>query len=717
MEPLTIPFHHDVLILTAQIAILLFTARTLGEIAQRLGQPSVVGELLAGIVLGPSLLGKYIPFLHHIFSLKQPAQGYLLESLSLIGVMLLLLLTGFETDLKLIARRARSVMGAATGGLILPLISGFLIAQAVPDALLVDPSQRMVFALFLATAMSISAIPVIAKILIDLKLMRRDIGQSIIAAGMIDDTAGWTLLSIVTGLASGKILSVGSVLNSVGSVALFIILSFTVARWIVKLMLDFVQDEIVSSQRYITLAIITTFGWGAVSHLFHLEPMFGAFMIGIILSGMPRLPQYVHERIETITMGIFAPIFFAIAGLKVNVINLLEPKLLMTTIAILAVAIFSKVVGTYLGARFIGKQDRWTALSFGAALNARGAMGIIIATIGLSLGIISDDFFSIIILMAIVTSILSPLALRITLKHVKISDEELKRLKEEEQSKGSPIAHIHRVLVPVRSREDSERYRTMFLIKSLILQAINKKNSCSATLLSVVPPNEKNINFPAPSKPLFPQKEVVPKVVIGNDPMNAILDECQKDYDLLLLGASEQSNSAETLFSSVIDSLIRLSPCATAVVHAKETSPAWTPKKILIPMSGSLASRHAVDFGFLLSSADTETVTVLNVVVKDAQDWHAVMRDDIFERQLKNSIRMLEEIRKTGQLKGIPTKAEVKMGPEPEQVILDLAQKEQYDLIILGTGVHPVSDRLFLGPRVERILRNAACPVIVLNTI
>lgn len=717
MDPLNIPFHHDVLILTAQIAILLLTARALGEIAQRLGQPSVIGELLAGIVLGPSLLGKYIPFLHQIFSLKQPAQGYLLEGLSLIGVILLLLLTGFETDLKLIARRARSVMGTALGGLILPLICGFLIAQVVPDNLLVDPSQRMIFALFLATAMSISAIPVIAKILIDMKLMRRDIGQSIIAAGMIDDTVGWTLLSIVTGLASGKILSIGNVLNSIGSVLLFIILSFTVARWLLKMTLDFVQDEVVSSQRYITLAVIATFGWGAISHLFHLEPMFGAFMIGIILSSMPRLPQYVHERIETMTMGIFAPIFFAIAGLKVNVINLLEPHLLMTTIAVLAVAIFSKVVGTYLGARLIGKQDRWTALSFGAALNARGAMGIIIATIGLSLGIISDNFFSIIVLMAIITSILAPLALRMTLKHVKISDEELKRLKEEEQSKGSPIANIHRVLVPVRSREDNERYRMMFFIKSLVLQSIDKKNSCSATLLSIAPPGAKDINVTVPSKPLFRQKEVVPKIVVGNDITNLILDECQKDYDLLLLGASEQSDSAETLFSPVIDSLIRLSPCTTAVIHAKETAPSWTPKKILVPMSGSLASRHAIEFGFLLSSADTETVTILNVVVKNTQDWHAVMHDDIFERQLKNSIKMLEEIRKAGQLKGIPTKVDVKMGAEPEQVILDLAQKEHYDLIILGTDVHPASDRLFLGPRVERILRSAACPVIVLNTI
>lgn len=719
MTNLVAPSHHDVLVLTAQIAILLFTARTLGEIAQRLGQPSVVGELLAGILLGPSILGQHIPFLNHIFAIKQPAQGYLLEGLSLMGVMLLLLLTGFETDLKLISRKAKSVMGTALGGLVIPLVSGFFIAQVIPDKLLVDPNQRLVFALFLATAMSISAIPVIAKILIDMKLMRRDIGQSIIAAGMIDDTVGWTFLSIVTTMASGAMLTAGNVLKSVGSVALFILLSFTLARWVVKLMLDFVQDEIVSSQRYISLAIITTFGWGAVGHLLGLEPMFGAFMIGIILAQMPRLPQYVHERIESITMGIFAPIFFAIAGLKVNIANLLQPELLTITFLVIGVAIFSKVFGAYVGARVIGRLDHWTSLSFGAALNARGAMGIIIATIGLSLGLITEDFFSIIVVMAIVTTFLAPLALRFTLRHVHIGDEEQKRLHEEKHYKISPIARIHRILMPIRNRAESDRSKIMLSIKSLLLRELDKKNGCSVTLLSVVSPDTKikNTNSITPSKILFPQKEVIPKLVTNSDPVNAILDECQKDYDLLLLGASEQPSNSETLFSSTIDSLIRLAPCSTAVIHAKETLTSWAPKKILVPTSGSLASKYAVEFAFFLSSMETETVTIMNVVVKDAHDWHLVMHDDIFERQLKNSIRMLEEMRKAGQTKGVPTKVEVKVGTEPEQVILEVAQKENYDMIILGTDVHPVSDRLFLGPRVERILRNAHCPVLVLNTI
>ncbi len=719
MTPIATPTPHDaVFIFTAQIALLLFTSRAFGEIAQRLKQPSVVGELLAGIILGPSMLGHWIPQLNYIFDFKEVVQGTFLQSLSLIGVMLLLLLTGLETDLELISRKARSVMGTALGGLVIPLVCGFALGMYVPDHLLTNPDNRIIFALFLATAMSISAIPVIAKILLDMKLMRRDIGQAIIAAGMIDDTTGWVLLSIVTALVGGQVLTVGTVLSSVGSVALFIVLTFTVVRWLVKKSMDIVQDEMVSPHRLTALSIIMAFGWGWFSHYLKLEPMFGAFMIGIILGQLPRFPVQVHERIGTLTVGIFAPIFFAVAGLKVNVINLLEPSLLVMTAIVIAVATFCKVVGAYLGSRFLGKQDHWTSLSLGAALNARGAMEIIIATIGLSLGILSQDFFSMIVLMAITTSVMAPTLLRFTLQHVKIDEEEKKRLAEEESSKGSPIARIHRVLVPLRSRDD-QRYSMMLDLKSKLIKEIDIKNGCSVTLLNVVPPKtkNKNTNFLNDAKKLFLQKEVIPKLVENSDTTGAILDECRKNYDLLLLGASEQQRSSETLFSSVIDSLVRLSPCTTAIVHAKEIPVDWTPKRILVPMSGSLAARHAVDFSFLLSSAATETVTILNIVVKNSQDWHAVMHDEIFERQLKNSLRVLEEMRKTGQTKGVPAKTEVKVGSEIEEVILDLAQKEQYDLIVLGTDVHPVSDRLFLGPRVERILRSAPCPVIVLNTI
>jgi Kef-type K+ transport system membrane component KefB len=159
--------HDEVLQLVVQVAVLLFTARLLGGLATRLRQPSVVGELLAGVILGPSVLSGLIPWMGSWILPRTEIQGYLLEVVALIGVMLLLVVTGLETDLDLIKRKARTAVGVAIGGLVLPFASGLVLGSLMPIDLLADTSQRMVFTLFLATALSISAIPVLAKVLMD----------------------------------------------------------------------------------------------------------------------------------------------------------------------------------------------------------------------------------------------------------------------------------------------------------------------------------------------------------------------------------------------------------------------------------------------------------------------------------------------------------------------------------------------------------------------
>jgi len=245
--------HHDVLILVIQIAVLLLVARLLGELFVRMGQPSVIGEILAGIVLGPSILSGAVPFLGEFIVPQTEVQGYLLEVISLLGAMFLLLITGLETDIKLIKRHARTAIGVSFGGISITFLSGFLLGQYLPDFLLAEDSSRLIFSLFVATALAISAIPVIAKVLMDLNLMRRDIGQTILAAGMSDDTIGWILLSIVAGIAAGDAVSVGSVLQTVGSVLAFLVISFTAGRWFVLKAINFVQDEMVQHDRLLTL--------------------------------------------------------------------------------------------------------------------------------------------------------------------------------------------------------------------------------------------------------------------------------------------------------------------------------------------------------------------------------------------------------------------------------------------------------------------------------
>ncbi len=720
MDIFTAASHHDILVLLFQLALLLFAARALGELAQRIGQPSVVGEILAGILLGPSFLSSLFPALGEWIVPQTEVQGYLLEVVSLLGAMFLLLITGLETDLGLIRRHARTAIGVSYGGILATFSSGFALGMLLPDFLLADPTQRLVFALFVATAMSISAIPVIAKVLMDLDLMRRDIGQTIIAAGMSDDTTGWILLSIVAGLASGQAITAGSVLGTVGSVLGFLVLSFTVGRWLVKKLLDFVQDEVISQYRLLTLVIVLTFAWGALTQALNLEAVLGAFVMGILFAQMRRLPESVSHQLESLALGIFAPIFFATAGLKVNVLNLLDPQLILIALLVILIATMGKVVGTYIGARLIGRRDHWTALSFGAGLNARGAMEIIIATIGLQLGILTQDMFSIIVLMAMTTSLMAPTALRWVLRRVQPEAQELERLRREELAADSLIATIHRVLLPLRRREEhSDDSTSVQTVEARLLERLGAETNLSVTLMNVAAPEEKAEAgaYLREVATLFQRNEVVRKVVEGTEPADIILDEAGKGYDLLVLGASERHRDGDVLFSPLVDTLVRLSPAPTMVVQGPRQLSAWSPGRILVPVTGTEASRHAAELAFALARPGKKCVMLMHVLERAIGDYDyrkaASANHEVRRRERAQQI--LASLADLGQLYDVEAETLVEEGTNPEATILEVAQAGDFDLVVLGTDLRPGASRLFLGPRVEYILEEATCPVVIIN--
>lgn len=712
--------HHDILLLVAQIAILLLVARLLGELCTRFGQPSVIGEILAGIVLGPSLLSGALPFLGEFIIPQTEVQGYLLEVISLLGAMFLLLITGLETDIKLIRRHAKTAIGVSFGGITITFLSGFLLGQYIPDFLVAEGTPRLIFSLFVATAMAISAIPVIAKVLMDLNLMRRDIGQTILAAGMSDDTIGWIMLSVVAGIAAGDSVTAGTVLQTVGSVMAFLVLSFTVGRWLVLKLLNYVQDEMVSHDRLLTLVVVLTFIWGAITQALNLEAILGAFVMGILFGTAPRLPDKVHKQLESLALGIFAPIFFAVAGLKVNILNLADPTLLLITLIVIFIATFGKVAGTYLGARLIGRKDHWTALSFGAGLNARGAMEIIIATIGLRLGILTQDMFSIIVVMAIATSVMAPFALRWVLKRVKLDDNERKRLEKEELESHSMVADIRRILLPIRSRDKRPVNLTTQTIEGQLLDLLGKDREISVTLLTVTSDDNKiNCNdYLAELKSYFHIDEVVTKVVVSDDAAEAILDEAKKNYDMLVLGATERVTDAKVMFNPIIDYLVRMSPCPTLIVKSTDVAKGWKPSRILVPSNGSMASKNAAELAFLMGrSIENCEIMALNVLSHDSKRiGYKTQIDQIYDsKTIAHDI--VEELKISGTAFGVKMEAVVEESSNsPESVIAKVAEDNNTDLIVLGTSVRPASTRLYMGPRVENIIEKAGCPVLIFNS-
>jgi nucleotide-binding universal stress UspA family protein len=342
-------------------------------------------------------------------------------------------------------------------------------------------------------------------------------------------------------------------------------------------------------------------------------------------------------------------------------------------------------------------------------------MEIIIATIGLSLGILTQDMFSIIVVMAMVTSLMAPTMLRAILKRIQPNAEETARLRQEELAEGSLLAHVRRVLLPVRARPNSESGAAQ-RIEARLLERLNQRNSLSVTLMSVGKPDERPTaqQYLDRLGVLFASEPVAKRFVSGDNVGGLILDEAQKEYDLMVLGASENGRSTEVLFSPITDFLLRSSPCPTLLVQGGDVPADWAPRRIVVASNGSAASRRAAEIAFAVAQAGDE-VLIVQVVERTMADYQLDAEQKIFDRHMQTAQRSVDALRELGQLGGVQATAEVRPGREPEKVILTTAREWQADLIVLGTSISVGSDRLYLGPRVERILANAPCPVVVVN--
>src|SRR5262245_51222403 len=280
---------HAVLLLLVQLALLLIVARLGAELCKRLGLPAVVGELASGIALGPSLLGHFAPEVAAFLFPPVAEQFHLLEVVGTLGMVLLLLLTGLETDLRLLRNLGRAALIASVMGMLLPFATGFVLGSLTPDSYLADPSRRVLFSFFLATAMSISAMPVIAKILMDLDLTKRNIGLVILSAGVVDDTTGWLILSVIAGVAQtgeANLVKLGLTLAwTFGFVIGAALVLYPVLRFLMRM----AADRFRSKDTDLVLIAVTTLGCAALTEWIGIHAVFGAFIAGVVVRQVPRL--------------------------------------------------------------------------------------------------------------------------------------------------------------------------------------------------------------------------------------------------------------------------------------------------------------------------------------------------------------------------------------------------------------------------------------------
>lgn len=391
---------YDITVILSQLALIIVVARLAGMVAGRIGIPPVVGEIFAGVLLGPSLLGPAIS--DHLFPLDSRP---FLQLLASIGLVLFMFVVGLELDVSLVKGRGRVAGSVSVVSILLPFSMGILLAHFLDD-LRPEGKDFLPFALFMGAAMSITAFPVLARILTDRRMHRTETGGIALACAAVDDVLAWTILAVVIGIAGGEGHGHGPgwVIYLAVPFALFAIF---VVRPALTVLTRMYQSKGELTPTIMSIVLVGLLLFSAATEYLGVHYIFGAFLFGAIIphENAAALRHEILIRLEQLSVLLLLPVFFLVAGLGVNIRGLSGENLLQL-LAILAVAIIGKYVGAYLGARSAG-VPHWQANALGVLMNTRGLTELVILKVGKDLGLLGEDLFTMMVVMALVTTIMT----------------------------------------------------------------------------------------------------------------------------------------------------------------------------------------------------------------------------------------------------------------------------------------------------------------------
>ncbi len=399
---------HDAVVFLLSIATLLGVARLLGELARTYGLPAVVGELAAGILLGKTVLGRVLPGAYD-FLFPSGTPKTMLSAYTTIAVVLLLVVAGLEVDVAIAKRRGRTALLVSALGIAVPLAGGVILGYALPNEYIVHPEQRLLFAVFLGVALSISAMPVIAKTLLDLGLFKTDIGLLVMTVAMVNDLVGWIAFSILLGPMHGGRIDVLLLARTIGLAVAFVAVCLLVGRRLVDRVLARLEDQPdLAPGRVLSLLVVLAVLGATATQAIGIHAVLGGFIVGVTVGDSRRLRERTRQTVQQFVTNIFAPVFFASTALGVDFVTSFVPSICL---AVFAIATLAKLIGCTVGARITGLSWR-EAGAVGFGLNARGAMEIILALLAREAGLIDDRIFVALVTMAIGTSLIAGPAMK-----------------------------------------------------------------------------------------------------------------------------------------------------------------------------------------------------------------------------------------------------------------------------------------------------------------
>lgn len=387
-------------VLLLQVIVIVVAARALGALFRRIGQPSVIGEMVAGILLGPSLLGLLAPGVQE-FLFPATSMGAL-RMLSQIGVILFLFVVGIELDLQHLRQMAHAAVLVSHASIVVPFFLGCASALFLYRALAPAGVPFNAFALFIGVTMSITAFPVLARIIEERRLSGTHLGSTAIACAAVDDVTAWCLLAVVVALARANDLT-GSMMTIVLTLMFIAAMLFVVRPWAARLAERRAQN---GNGGLLAGIFAFVFASALFTEMIGIHALFGAFLAGVCMPPDVRLRQFLRERLETFSSVFLLPLFFAFTGLRTQVGLLNDGWSWLVCGGIVAVAIAGKLGGSMIAARWT-KMSWGDSFALGALMNTRGLVELIVLNLGYDLGILSPRIFAMLVLMALITTFMT----------------------------------------------------------------------------------------------------------------------------------------------------------------------------------------------------------------------------------------------------------------------------------------------------------------------
>ena len=522
-------FQDPLAILLAQIITIILVARFFGWVFKKIGQPSVIGEIIAGIVLGPSLLGMYFPeFSAALFPVESLGN---LKFLSQIGLILFMFVIGMELDLKVLKNKANEAVVISHASIIIPFALGIGLAYFVYNRFAPEGVKFLSFSLFMGIAMSITAFPVLARIVQERGIHKTKLGAIVITCAAADDITAWCILAVV--IAIVKAGTFVSSLYIIGLAFIYVLAMLFVVKPFLKRIGDLYGSKDTIVKPVVAIFFLTLILSSYATEVIGIHALFGAFMTGAIMPDVAKFRTIFIEKVEDVSLILLLPLFFVFTGLKTEIGLINDPYLWKVTGFIILVAVIGKFLGSALAAKFVGQNWR-DSLTIGALMNTRGLMELIVLNIGLELKVLTPEVFTMMVIMALVTTFMTGPALDLINYLFKSKDSIVPEIETKPND--------YKILI---SFGNNEKGKSLLRLASSLIKKQKATSTITAMHLSLsdemhpfnMEDKEKNSFTPIVEESELLHQEITTLFKATIDIETDIADIAnQGDYDLLLVG-------------------------------------------------------------------------------------------------------------------------------------------------------------------------------------